>query len=270
MRIAARSARPDLLRKESAMLWSTEQLSSLEPLAQDGEIGKVQDLYFDDQHWVVRHVVVRAGGWFNGRDVLISPHAVTGIDPERRHLMVALTRQQMKDSPGVEADKPVSRQLETRTYDFYGYPYYWVGGGLWGAAALPLGGVPAAVPPPRETGLPDVAPPDEAADPHLRSSTDVTGYAVEASDGAIGHIEDLLVDERSWQIHNLVIDTRNWLPGRKVLVLPNSIEAIDWNTRQVRLRLTRAAIESSPPYEPDQVLGDDDIKRVQLHYESWL
>jgi sporulation protein YlmC with PRC-barrel domain len=250
------------------MLWSTRQLSSLEPLAEDGEIGTVRDLYFDDQHWVVRHIVVRAGSWIGGREVLISPHAVSGIDPEHRHLRVALTRQQIKDSPGIEADQPVSRQMEARTYDYYGYPYYWVGGGLWGAAALPLGGVMAAVPP-RATDAPDAAR-EEQADPHLRSSAEVTGYDIQASDGAIGHLEDLLVDERSWQIRNLVIDTRNWLPGRKVLVLPRSIEAIDWSTRQARLKLTRAAIESSPPYRPDQVLGDDEIERVQRHYEGWL
>lgn len=251
------------------MLWSTRQLSNLEPLAQDGEIGKLRDFYFDDEHWVVRHIVIRAGSWFNGREVLISPHAVTGIDPERRHLIVALTRQQIKDAPGVESDQPVSRQMEARTYDYYGYPYYWVGGGLWGAAPLPLGGMVAAEPPLRQTRVPEPAH-DDAGDPRLRSSTEVTGYDIEARDGGIGHLEYLLIDERSWQVRHLVIDTRNWLPGRKVLVLPSSIESIDWGTRQARLKLTRAAIESSPPYEPDQVLGDDDIKRVQRHYESWL
>lgn len=263
------------------MLWSTDRLRGLVPTARDGDIGKVREVLFDDARWVIRYLVVATGGWLSSRDVLISPHAVERLDDAGRRLELRLSRHDIEAAPGIETDKPVSRQMEAAYHDYYGYPYYWTGPGLWGTAAFPVGGFPP-ITVPQQAGLPALQPSiaremaeraaaeRESADPHLRSSAEVIGYDIEARDGSIGHVEDFLFDPCSWQMHYVVVDTRNWLPGRMVVITPPAIESIDWSAKAVKVRLTREAVESSPPFERNQPLPDDHIERVQRHFESWL
>ena len=133
-----------------------------------------------------------------------------------------------QDAPGTDTDRPVSRQYEAQAYDYYGYPYYWGGSGLWGMLDLPLAGAVGPLTVPLPDGLDGAARREQAlaerGDPHLRSSREVTGYDVAARDGDIGHVHDFLFDPRSWQIVALVVDTHNWLPDRLVLVPPGWVD----------------------------------------------
>lgn len=257
------------------MLCSAKGLDGFNLATPDGEIGHARELYFDDERWVVRHVVADTGGWLSGRQVLISPYSIEGVDMDKKTLSVRLTKKQIEDAPGIDADKPVSRQHEASYYDYYGYPYYWSGAGLWGVDAFPLAGE-ALVIPPRDMGLPpDVARAQSAAgqeqgDSHLRSSAEVTGYHIEASDGSIGHVHDFLFDDKSWEIQYVVVDTRNWLPGRLVLVSPRFITGIDWSERRADVRVTREAVKASPPYDAAMPLTHEHNNAVQKHYEGWL
>jgi hypothetical protein len=134
--------------------------------------------------------------------------------------------------------------------------------GYWGGAA---GGMIAGGPPPAVAApaAPRQQPP---GNPHLRSAETTLGYHLEATDGTIGHIEEFLVDERSWQIRYLVIDTRNWLPGRKVVVAPAWIESTDWVRRRLVVNLTRHAIKHSPPYDPDLQWNPAYSAELHEHY----
>lgn len=246
------------------MLCSTRELDGFALAALDGDIGHVQGVYFDDVRWVIRHLVVDAGNWLVGRDVLISPHSIRSLDRQARRLDVALTRQQVQDAPDINTVPPVSQQQQNAYYDYYGYPYWWKGSGLWGTTAYPLADAILGEP---VSSLDEQADAERAAaDPHLRSSAEVIGYRIEASDGAIGHIDDFLFDERSWAIRFAVVDTRNWLPGRLVLIAPEWIERIDWDVRQAHVRVTREAVKSSPPYDRSVVLQPADEARVRSHY----
>ena len=259
------------------MLQSLKAMTGYELAALDGGIGQVREAYFDDHRWVVRHLVVDTGGWLAGRRVLISPHAIQRVNAEARALDVALTRKQIELAPPVESDRPVSRQYEIATADFYGYPYYWGGAGLWGAMDMPLGGALGPY-----TGVGRGLSPDahdsedmrqrldaerEAADPHLRSSAEVIGYDVAARDGAIGHIADFLIDPASWRIALVVVDTHNWLPDRLVLVPPTLVDSVDWSSRQAVFTLSREAVKDSPPYDAAAPLGMDEAVKVQTHFE---
>ena len=256
------------------MLCTTKELAGFKLAARDGDIGRVREVYFDDERWVIRHLVVDTGGWLTGRDVLISPHSVQQINRAQHRLDVALSRGQIKDAPGIETDKPVSRQFEISTYDYYGYPYYWGGTGLWGAATLPLtaaGSLDATSDPVAARDMAaNLEARRDAGDSHLRSSAEVTGYHVEATDGGIGHIDDFLFDEQSWEIRYAVVDTRNWLPGRLVLVSPRSIKSVDWNDRRAHVGLTREAVKASPAYERNAPMSHDEELRVRRHYEGWM
>jgi hypothetical protein len=259
--------------KEVSMLCSIKELDGFELSARDGDIGHAREVYFDDKRWVVRHLVADTGGWLSGRSVLISPHSISAVDRAQKKLAVALSRDQIEKAPGIETDKPMSRQQEIPYYDYYGYPYYWSGTGLWGMEGLPLGGAellrPADAAVPRELADEMNEAARESADVHLRSSAEVTGYKVEATDGGIGHIADFLIDDQSWQIRFAVIDTHNWLPDRLVLVDPHAIADIDWNEHRVHVRLTREAVKASPPYQRSASISHDEANRVQRHYEGW-
>jgi uncharacterized protein YrrD len=202
----------------------------------DGAIGRITDLYFDDETWGVRYLVVDTGGWLNGRTVLIAPAAVDAARSTETAIAVNLTRDQVRNSPGVETDKPVSRQYEEIYARYYGYPFYW---------ADPVGLPPLA---PASTDDADevAAAEARAAQSHLRSSSEVIGNTVEARDGPLGHVDDLMVDDGGWSVADLVVDTRNWIPGRKVLVPPGRVSRIDWKNGEVAVLMGREEILSQP------------------------
>lgn len=223
-------------RKEVPVLHRTKELVGDRIVATDGEVGQVDDVYFDDQRWGMRYLVVNTGDWLQGRKVLISPASIDRSRSAEAAISVNLSRKQVAQSPDVDTEKPVSRQYEEAYASYYGYPYYWA------AAPVPI---PPVLPSDEERRERSEAE-RKASESHLRSSEEVIGYAIEASDGTVGHVEDLLVDDGSWSVAELVVDTRNWLPGRNVLVSPSAVEGIDWKARQVRLRMRREEIERQP------------------------
>jgi uncharacterized protein YrrD len=218
--------------------------------ATDGDIGTVEDLYFDDRSWTVRHIVVRTGGWLSGRSVLLSPHVVTSVDGPGRALLTELTRDQVRHSPDIDASKPVSRQHEVELYQYYGFPFYWTGPYRWGPVEEPSALEPGAYRPRTASGIGvDV----QAGDPDLRSVREVEGYTISATDGEFGHVEDFLVDELSWAIRYLLVDTRRFWPGKRVLVSPEWIMRVSWGNRAVVVDVTRDQVEHAPEYDPRRV-----------------
>jgi uncharacterized protein YrrD len=248
------------------MLHNVRELEGASVEAVNGQLGTVKDLYFDDRRWAVRYFVVETGTWLKGRKVLISPNAVQRVAWENGVMHVSLTQQQVRDSPSVDTDKPVSRQQETVHHNYYGIPNYWDGIDPWGLDAFPVPWVGASPDPslgPRGSRDNAVARERqgrldrklESADSHLRSSNEVIGYEIMASDGPIGSVDTFLVDEKSWAVRSIVVDTRKWLTGRQVLVSPDRIDHISWREREVHVKTTRRAIEASPEYDTSYVLS---------------
>jgi uncharacterized protein YrrD len=259
------------------MLYSVKDIEGFALNASDGTIGSVEGVLFDDERWAIRHVVVATGGWLSGRKVLISPHAVTRIDRADECLDVALTRSRVKDAPAIGTEAPPSREQEAAYYDYYGYPYYWSGPALWGASARPTaypmtGGTALAVPPPDVVGheaAERMRAEREAGRPRLHGSQSAMGCAVEATDGSIGSIDDLLFDSDSWEVRYLDVDTGDWLPGPSILVATRAVDDVDWNARIVRLRVTRATVQATPPLLRDgNTLSAEYEERLQRHYHE--
>jgi uncharacterized protein YrrD len=235
------------------MLQSVNDLTGFRMGATDGEIGKIEEVYFDDERWVIRYLIVDVGSWLFGRKVLISPHGVEAIGGTKT-INTRLTRSQVEGSPDIDTEMPVSRQMEAAYYRYYGYPAYWAGGyaGLWG-----WGATPAAVVDPvaRQDALRreeegEAALRDATSDVHLRSSKEVTGYGIRATDDSIGHVEDLLFDDETWAISHLVVDTRNGWPGKQVLISPERISKVSWPDRSVVVDLAREDVKASPRFDP--------------------
>jgi len=212
--------------------------------ASDGEVGHVKDFYFDDKHWTVRYLVADTGSWLLGRSVLISPHAVGHLPAGGQLLAVNLTRKQIENSPPIELHKPVSRQYEEEFYRYYGWPRYWQGDALWGMNGLPNSS-PVMGPFPGVLTLRKGSE-HKRGDAHLRSAQTISTYTVQASDEQIGHITDFLVDDHTWEIRHLVLNTGQWLPGKQVLITPEQVERISLEESKVFVNLTKESILQAP------------------------
>lgn len=233
------------------MLHSAKEMMGLSIAATDGEFGSIEDLYFDDAHWTVRYFVVDTGGWITGRKVLIPINALAGTSWPDETVRVNLTREQIQNSPGINTDKPVSRQHEAGLYQHFGYPYYWSGPYMWGEAVFPtLFEKKPFEDPERQHRRERMEIKAANADPHLRSANEVIGYKIRATDDTVGHVEDFLIDDEEWSIRLIAVDTRNWLPGKEVLISPERIENVSWSEKAVAVDISRDAVESSPEYDP--------------------
>jgi uncharacterized protein YrrD len=239
------------------MLIKAKTLNGYKLNSLDGEIGKVKQFYFDDQHWAIRYLVADTGNWLSDRQVLISPYALVAVIKEKKRIAVDLTKKQIEDSPSLSSDKPVSRQFEEGYYAHYGWPMYWGGQYMWGASSYIV----------RNREEWKKSPQGEKAwDPHLRSTQDVSDHRIQATDGEIGHVEDFIIDDEAWAIRYLVINTRNWWPGKKILVSPQWIERVSWDESKVFVNLSRETIKQSPEYTEESLLSRDYETGLHRHY----
>jgi hypothetical protein len=241
------------------MLTKVKTLTGYKLHSRDGEIGKVKEFLFDDQHWAIRYLVADTGSWLMDRQVLISPYALTAVNTEEQHITVDLTKKQIENSPPLGSDKPVSQQFETDYYGFYGWPTYWAGPYMWGYYPQIVRG--------HLKGKTSASARDEKAwDRHLRSTRAVSSYGIQATDGELGHVDDFIIDDQNWAIRYLVIDTKNWWPGKKVLVSPHWIESVNWDQSKVFVNLLREAIKQSPEYSEESLLTRDYETVLHRHY----
>jgi hypothetical protein len=233
--------------------------------ATDGGIGHVKDFYFDDEAWVIRYLVVETGAWLSSRRVLISPIAINAPNWSEKSFPAAITQEQVKNSPTIDTDKPVSRQHEIAYSGFYR------GGGLWGNGVYPgmmrwsmvSGGTSeSSAAGPRKSSTEPETDSQQPGDPHLRSGNAILKYHIHATDGDIGHVQGLLIDEKSWAIRYLIVNTSNWWLGHQVLIAPQWIEGVRWNDRKVSVSLTRDAVRSSPAHTRETRTERDEETRI--------
>jgi hypothetical protein len=246
------------------MLKTASELIGYTIQATDGDIGSVTRIFFDDERWTIRYLVVDTGTWLRGRRVLISPLSVRQASWRTRTLYVTLNRDQVKNSPDIDTERPVSRQHELSYLRYYSYPPYWGGATLWGTGVvypLLVGDRPADAPAEESPPMSDA----QAADSHLRDTRVVSGYHIHATDGEIGHVEDFLLDDEVWAIRYLVIDTSNWIGGRRVLISPEWVSAVSWADSQVHVTVTRASVKTSPDYDPAR-LDREYERRLHAHF----
>ncbi|MEP6863049.1 MAG: PRC-barrel domain-containing protein [Deltaproteobacteria bacterium] len=236
------------------------ELHGYEIRATDGLIGKIDEIYFDDERWVVRYIVVDTGTWLKARRVLVSPIAFGEPDWHSRTIPTRLTKDRIEHSPSIDLDKPVSRQQEAQFNNYFGWPAYWGSFGLWGRWSAPVAmGMPLHPDPRADAAA-------AAADHHLRSSREVTRYRLHASDGEIGHITDFLIDDVSWEVRYLAVATTGWWTGKQVLIPTSLIETVRWDERRVDVHVRRELVKDSPEWNPDDPSWSDYEQRLRAYY----
>jgi len=247
--------------KDSAVrLRRTKDLYEYTIAALDTDIGTVHDFYFDDEQWTIRYIVVATGLILSGRKVLISPLALRHPVWSPLHINVNLTWKQVENSPSIDLDKPVSRQHEAEHHKHYGLRRYWEGEGVWGSCSNPKA-LAEASRSESKTGTQN-----SSAGTHVRSTREITGYHIQATDGEIGHLEDLLFDGETWEIRYAVIDTKNWWPGKKVLLRPQWIKRVSWADHEIYVNMSREVIRKSPQWHAERPVSREYELRLHKHY----
>ena len=240
--------------------------------ATDGEIGKVKDFYFDDVTWTIRYLVVETGSWLSNRKVLISPEALLQVDWANETFPVNLTKEQIKKSPDVDTDQPVSRQHEMKLNAYYPWTNYWGGGILAGGLGatgmmMPRSSVPMEEGVKNSKNTPDAEP---EGDPHLRSAKNVQGYTIHALDDTIGDVEDFIVDDSNWTINYVLVDTGKWFTGKKVIISPDLIKEINWATSAVIVNASVEQVKNSPEYDASKQLSTEYEANLKNYYGRFI
>lgn len=209
--------------------------------ATDGVIGEVKEFYFNDKTWHIRYLIIKTGGWMFGREVLISPVALIKEKWQNDVFPVNLTKKQISSSPDIDTDKPVARPREIELYDHYQWESYW-GSGFYGGGSL---GVSMPFPVIDRKVQIEADKNDKRVDDdnHLRSTAIITGYHIQATDGEIGHVNDFIMDDKTWEIKFIVVDTHNWFGGKKVIIPVGLIKKIEWTDSKVFLDMSMNAVK---------------------------
>lgn len=240
------------------MIISSKMLQGFSLYSRDGDLGTTKDLYFDDRHWAIRYLVAETGRWLASRRVLISPYALGEVMLQTQRIAVDLSKKQIEDSPPLDSHVPVSLQFERDYHGYYGWPVYWGTPLMWGY-------YPDIV---RSTNAKQavISHEDHKWDHHLRSAHEVRGYHLQATDGEIGHVEDFLVDDETWAIRYLVINTGNWWTGRNILVSPTWIKRVSWSDAKLFIDFSREEVRKAPEYFGERLLTKEDEIALHRHY----
>jgi hypothetical protein len=214
----------DAIMKKGSILRSVKELYGYDIRATDGHIGKVDDFCFHDGSWAIQYAVVDTGGWLSERKVLISFALLEQPDWSAKAFPVSLTKEQVKDSPPLDIDKPISKIYESELREHYGWP----------------------VPSPVKIRI---AAMEAREDSNLRSTKEVVGYHIQSTDGEVGHVEDFLVDDDEWLLRYMIVDTRNILPGKNALVSVDWIEKVSWAESKLYLDITKEELKGAPEFD---------------------
>jgi hypothetical protein len=210
------------------MLTNTKTIYGTAVEASDGVAATVSDVYFDGKRWDVRYLVLHTGNWLNARRVLIPPGAIEHSDWIHRRILVGMTAEELETARDISTQLPLNRQKDLEGAKLLAWEAYWAG------------------------VLDDESP--SGGDSHLRSTKAVAGRPIEGTDGKIGHVDNFILDDDTWTIRYVVVGTRHWWPGKRVLIEPRSVESIDWDARVVRVAMRQSEIERSPEYNPRSLL----------------
>jgi hypothetical protein len=97
----------------------------------------------------------------------------------------------------------------------------------------------------------------------LRPVKNILNYKILATDGEIGGVSDLIVDDQEMKLRYLVIDTGSWLPGKKVVLSTAWISSVVPQKETVVMNIEKKRIQEAPEYRPDAEL--DREYETQLH-----
>jgi hypothetical protein len=241
------------------MLVNTSRIENSKIHATDGAVGKVTTFLFDEEQWVLRYIVAKYGFLFFGGRILLSPISVTGTVGDGEEIRVGLTKGQIKNAPSADLARPISRRKEEQFHRYYQIPVYWGGAGLWGSAMTPMEAGTVTYEPNAEQE------PIGAAEEeyHLRSTNEVEGYRVHATDKEVGTVASFLIEDSTWAVRYLRIDATEEIGNGNLYVSPHWVDEISWIERKISLEMDSTRLSEAPTVGVEGTLTRDEEE--QLH-----
>ncbi len=250
------------------MLRTAKAFKKLIVRASDGAVGCLRDIHFEDTEWEVAQLEVEMVGETDRGTIFISTGAVVSPGSGRDEIAFDLSTQHGRASTPIPTDGTQDNGFDSI--------YRW---SPYGSASAPRD-PDATAPGPSAGKLSDIIPfaaekvqrtcdtrqPDRSSEPRLRSLRELAGYRIEALDGDIGHIGDLVIDDQRWAIPFVVIDTRNWWPGTHVMVPSGEILGMSRADRIVFVSLSRQVIQGSPEFDPAIAISAEYRSRLDAYY----
>lgn len=227
-------------------------------------IGKLHDLYLDDETWQIKWFVIETGNWFSSNKILLDSQKITSLSPHDATLHVALTQQEVENAPSASEHPPVSDQHRNEfsyvaaSHNTLLFPGY--AGLMMPTTLIERPDRPSEA----EKDLDAMA--REQADRHLRSASEIEGYTIHASNGKLGPLSDLVIDTSEWTVELLALDTSKWMPGRTVVISPLSIDRISWESRELMVKMDKATIEASPELHSLKAIETSYVSRLNEYY----
>lgn len=254
------------------MLRKLQNLKGFTIHGKDDDLGKVEDFYFDQHRFVLRYIVVDTGSWLKNEQTLISTNAFKQVNYEQKEILVDLTSDELEEAPSLEKNRSVSKVMEEKIVKHFDWPIYWTSPLTSDGPAIQAGSII------RENlfNFDDLTDEEKRAEEeeiesNLRSFNEVRGYHIQAEDKEFGHLEDLFVDEENWVIRYLLIDTRNILPGKDVLIAPEWLQNISWNQEKIFVSKTKKEIKNAPEYKEEKagyLVHRDYEQKLYDHYDE--
>lgn len=260
------------------MLRNIKDLFGYPIMASDGKSGKVMDVLFGDRNWRMRYLDVetRRGFRLNLRYLseeeksedrvtrrLIETKDLEALDfgPDRRIIKTFLDTEEIKKCEGFGSHLTVEERYEMEFRRFHGHtnyderPFF---GSFGYAGHLPSVSAYDHTEKEIREHLDRMS---EIAGEHLHSAKAVLGYHVAGLDGSLGIVGDLILDVSSWSISYLVLDTRHGIPSRKYLLDMSDVQAIEWPSSTMEVKLTNEDVTSRRRYwvhDPVNVTDDEE------------
>lgn len=236
-----------------ASLYASDDLKNYRLIAADGEIGSINDIFFEPDGWQVRYLLVDTGQWLDSRKILVSPIAIGMIHEQDKSIDIELTKWQLASSPIITDSTNITRQYEERYFRHFNWTPYWqAGAGEAGFFSGFNGQLSHA-----HTGATD-----NDRDNNLHSESELRAFTIASRDNTVGVVKQLVVDSYYWLVRYLLVDTENWLPSDRILLSPEWIYEVDWAGNNVNMDLDREAIKSAPSF--------DRVKNINRDYERAL
>jgi uncharacterized protein YrrD len=232
------------------MLRSIQDLLACSVTCPDGDLGKIDQIYFDVHSRRVRYLVIDTSAWGYGQKIWVPPCCVHQIDFSSKVVRLNLVQQKMLASPAIDMQGPISRLQEGKLVNYYGCKPYWEETHAQCASRYPSGAINSTAggePEGHERMTLHTNAVNSSV--HLLSTRQASGYTIEAVDGPIGHIRDFVFEDETWMIRYLTIDTHEWWQSEtEVLLSTESIDSIESAGFTISTTLGRDAIQNSPVY----------------------
>jgi hypothetical protein len=219
--------------------------------ATDGEVGKIEETYFDDRNWAIRYLVVKTGQWLSGRKVLISPLAFDRSKWKGGTFPVNLTKKQILNSPDVDTGRPLSLQHTKSLNEYYRWQPF-IDNGFY---------APVHCDQPDLTEKPSVNS-SSADNIHLRSTRDTRGFRIYAKDGEVGFVSGFIVEDESWKIIYLLVVAKSIFGDQKILISVHDIMKIKWNESKIYLDISVKAVEQCRTFDASTFIGHEMVTTV--------